>query len=269
MTTVSAGNSSLNVFDQGTGPPVLLIHGVGSTGEMWARDVEPLAERFRIVTYNRRGYPGSGESPGDWAGHAADAAALIESLDLAPAAVVGYSGGAIAALWVALNRPELVERLVLVDPVVHVSKSVTPRFAAVLARYQLVRRLRGARAAAPVWFGYATSRSDGSGSVWADPGVPESRRALLLGAADGVAADFGSGDGRKEVPAERLAGIDKPVFIIEAALSVPFIRKAVKRLAGLLPQARVLSVEGAGHTLAYDRPEEFRAALAEALTAER
>lgn len=267
MTTVSAGASTLNVFDQGAGPPVLLIHGVGSTGEMWASDIEPLADRFRIATYNRRGYPGSGESPGDWAGHGADAAGLIEALDLAPAVVVGYSGGAIAALWVALNRPELVERLVLVDPVVHATKSITPRFAAVFARYQLVRRLRGPRAAAPIWFGYATSRTDGSGSVWADPDVPEARRALLLGAAEGVAADFGSGDGQKEVPAERLAAIDKPVTIIEASLSVPFIRKSVQRLTGLMPQARVVAVEGAGHTLAYDRPEEFRTALAEAVTA--
>jgi pimeloyl-ACP methyl ester carboxylesterase len=266
VTTVSAGDTTLKVFDQGDGPPVLLIHGVGSTGELWASDVEPLTDRFRIVTYNRRGYPGSGESPGDWAGHGADAAGLIESLDVAPAAVVGYSGGAIAALWVALNRPELVERLVLVDPVVHGSKSVTPRFAAVFARYQLVRRLRGPRAAVGIWFAYATSRSDGSGSVWGDPGVPESRRQLLLDAADGVAADFGSGVGLEEVPAERLAGIDKPVTIIEASLSVPFIRKSIARLKGLMPQARVVTVEGAGHILAYDRPEEFRAALAEVLT---
>ena len=265
MTTVSVGDSTVRVFDQGTGPPVLLIHGVGSTGEMWAGDIEPLTDRFRIVTHNRRGYPGSAESPGDWAGHGADAAALIESLDLAPAAVVGYSGGAIAALWVALNRPELVERLVLVDPVVHGLKSITPRFAAVFARYQLVRRLRGPRAAVGIWFGYATARSDGSGSVWADPAMPEERRARLLGAAEGVAADFGSGDGQKEVPAERLAGIDRPVTIIEASLSVPFIRRSIERLKGLMPQASVVTIEGAGHILAYDRPEEFRAALAEAL----
>ena len=266
MTTVSAGNSDLKVFDQGDGPPVLLIHGVGSTGELWASDIEPLTDRFRVVTYNRRGYPGSGESPGDWAAHGSDAAALIEALELAPAAVVGYSGGAIAALWVALNRPELVERLVLVDPVVHATKTITPRFAAVFARYQLVRRLRGPRAAVGIWFGYATARSDGSGSVWADPAVPDERRRLLLDAAGGVAADFGSGVGEKEVPAEQLAGIDKPVTIIGASLSVPFIHRSVQRLTGLMPQARFVSVEGAGHILAYDRPQEFRTALAEALT---
>ncbi|HEX8647023.1 MAG TPA: alpha/beta hydrolase [Thermoleophilaceae bacterium] len=266
MTTVSAGDATLKVFDQGTGPPVLLIHGVGSTGELWASDVEPLTDRFRIVTYNRRGYAGSAESPRDWSAHGADAAGLVEALDLGPCAVVGYSGGAIAALWLALNRPELVERVVLVDPVVHVTKSVTPRFAATFARYRLVRRLRGARAALPIWFGYVTSRSDGSGSVWADPKVPQARRDLLLGAAEGVAADFDSGDGGPEVPAEALAGIDKPVFVVEASLSVAFIRKAIGRLTRLMPQARVLSVEGAGHILAYDRPDEFRAALVEALT---
>lgn len=257
----------LNVFDQGSGPPVLLIHGAGSTGEMWARDLEPLADRFRIITYNRRGYPGSGESPGDWEGHGRDASELIESLGVGPVPVAGYSAGAIAALWVALNRPELVERLVLLDPVVHGSKTVTPRFVAVFARYQLVRRLRGARAAVPIWYAYGTSRSDGSGSVWADPAIPEARRELLLGAADGVAADFGSGVGLEEVPAEALAGIDKPTTIIAAALSPPFIRKSVERLRGLMPQARVVTIEGSGHILAYDQPERFRAALEEALTA--
>jgi pimeloyl-ACP methyl ester carboxylesterase len=266
MATIASGEAGLRVFDQGSGPPVLLIHGAGSSGEVWASDVEPLTDRFRIVTYNRRGYPGSGESPRDWAAHGADAAAIIESLDLAPVAVAGYSAGSLVALWLALNRPELVERLVLVDPVVHATQSITPRFAATFARYQLVRRLRGARAAVGIWFGYVTSRSDGSGSVWKDGAIPEARRELLLAAADGVAADFDSGDGRREVPAEALERIDKPAFIIGASLSVPFIRKSVERLSGLMPRARVLTVEGAGHILAYDRPEEFRAAFAEALT---
>ena len=43
------------MFDQGGGPPVVPIHGVGSTGEMRAGDLKPLADRFRVVTYDRRG----------------------------------------------------------------------------------------------------------------------------------------------------------------------------------------------------------------------
>jgi pimeloyl-ACP methyl ester carboxylesterase len=108
----------------GAGPVVVLAHGLMGSVAMTARfgdAPEALASRgLRVVAYDARGHgrsEGSG-APEDyrWAQHARDLGALIEALDLAPASVYGGSMGAGSALLLALERPELVDRLVLRAP---------------------------------------------------------------------------------------------------------------------------------------------------------
>src|SRR6187200_570016 len=82
----------------GDGPPLLFIHGVGTTGELWFRDLQPLASSYRLIVHNRRGYGESSESPREWLGHRDDAAALLATVGVQRAAVVGYSAGASVAL---------------------------------------------------------------------------------------------------------------------------------------------------------------------------
>ena len=116
MRPVNVGNVRLEVWDGGAGPPLLFIHGVATSGQMWAADLADLAADFRLLVYNRRGYGASSNSPHNWGAHAEDAVALIEKLSASPAVLVGYSGGAIVAVNVALKRPDLIARLILLDP---------------------------------------------------------------------------------------------------------------------------------------------------------
>jgi 3-oxoadipate enol-lactonase len=83
----------------------VFVHGVGTPGELWARDLASLARDCRLIVYDRRGYGVSSESPRDWQAHREDAIALIDALGAAPAVLVGYSGGSIIAVDVALKRP--------------------------------------------------------------------------------------------------------------------------------------------------------------------
>ena len=212
------------------------------------------------MTYTRRGYGASGPSPGAWRAHGDDAAALLESLG--PGVVCGHSGGALIALDVALRRPDLVERLVLSDPLVHPRAFVTPGFLARLTRIQLMRRLRGEEAAVADWIAYVSAHSDGSPSWW--DRAPESRRRRLIANAGAIFADLGS-SGAGHLGDERIRAIDRPVAILAAGLSPRFVRRSVARVERLLPSARVEAVPNAGHALAADDPAGFRAAFERAL----
>jgi len=82
--TLALDGLCLAYWQQGSGPPVLFVHGVGASGELWVRDIGPLARDCRLIVYDRRGYGGSSESPRDWQAHRKDAVALIEALEPCP-----------------------------------------------------------------------------------------------------------------------------------------------------------------------------------------
>jgi pimeloyl-ACP methyl ester carboxylesterase len=107
-----------------TGPAVVIAHGLmGSVAlaRRFGEDPAALAARgLRVVAYDARGH-GRSEGTADeisyrWSQHARDLAGLVEALELAPASLYGGSMGAGSSLLVALERPELVDRLVLRAP---------------------------------------------------------------------------------------------------------------------------------------------------------
>jgi pimeloyl-ACP methyl ester carboxylesterase len=102
---------------QGEGPPVLLLHGWGAQGASLQPLVTHLAQRFRTVTPDLPGFGGSALPPDDWGvEHYADwTVALLAKLGIDRAVLLGHSFGGRIGIWLAATRPELVERLVLVD----------------------------------------------------------------------------------------------------------------------------------------------------------
>ena len=106
MDTLELDGRRLAFWEEGSGQAVVFVHGVGTSGAVWARDIAPLARECRLIVYDRRGYGASSESPRDWQAHREDAIALIDALRTAPAVLVGYSGGSIVALDLALERPD-------------------------------------------------------------------------------------------------------------------------------------------------------------------
>jgi pimeloyl-ACP methyl ester carboxylesterase len=253
MRTVNAGNSRLEVWDGGTGSPLLFIHGVGTSGQMWAADLAGLASDVRLIVYNRRGYGGSSSSPQNWRAHAEDAVALIEKLNASPAVVVGYSGGAIIAVNVALQRPDLVARLVLLDPAFNLKRCLTPGFVRTLAAVKLLRWLHKDRSAAECWLRYVSSYPEGSCAF--DAKVSEARREQLLANTDGLFADLASGGGTIDESVVGTIGV--AVTIVDAGLSPPFLRRSSRRLKRTLPRAHNVTLEHSGHWVALDARAEL------------
>src|SRR5262249_32766917 len=107
-------------LDIGAGPPVVLIHGSMSDYREWSKQMEALAKGHRVIAYSRRYHwpnsPPEKNADATVPRQAEDLAAIIKSLGLAPAALVGHSYGGAIALYLALRHPELLRALVLLEP---------------------------------------------------------------------------------------------------------------------------------------------------------
>ena len=120
MPTTDVNGARLYHEVRGGGPPLLLIMGATGDGGVFEGFADLLAEEFTVVTYDRRGN-GRSAPPAGWnttspEEQADDAAALLQALDLAPAAVFGTSSGGIFALAALLRHPQAVRAAVLHEP---------------------------------------------------------------------------------------------------------------------------------------------------------
>jgi 3-oxoadipate enol-lactonase len=97
------------------GPPLVLIPETGTDRRIWGDQVAAFAERYRVVRYDLRGWGRSPRRMGIYR-HTEDLAGLLDWLGIERAALVGLGHGADIALELALDRPERVAALVLVEP---------------------------------------------------------------------------------------------------------------------------------------------------------
>jgi len=253
----------LSYMETGSGQPLVFVHGVGTSGELWADDLASLGQHCRLIVYDRRGYGASSASPRDWRQHRADAEALIEALDAVPAVLVGYSGGSMVTLPLALERPDLVSSLVLLDPAFDLKHCRTASFVRAVLGTQVRRRLFGESRGAEHWMRYAASYPTG-GSAF-DKASPQ-RRERLLSNASGVFDDYASTTD-DDFEESRWASLAAPVTIIEAALSPSFLRRSCERLKQLLPQAKTVTLENSGHYVSVDAGDDLLALLWETVAA--
>lgn len=110
---IEANGARFHVASAGEGPPLLLLHGWPEFWLTWHPIMERLADRYRLVAPDLRGFGKSDKPGGDFGPkrHADDMAAIIQILDLAPVGVVAHDVGASVAQELARQRPELVRAL--------------------------------------------------------------------------------------------------------------------------------------------------------------
>lgn len=102
---------------QGSGEPLVFIHGAHMGDAFAPLMAEPSLRGFRLIRYRRRGFAGSRADPAvPISRQAADCLGLLRSLDATPAHVVGHSGGGVIAIQLALDAPQAVRSLTLLEP---------------------------------------------------------------------------------------------------------------------------------------------------------
>ncbi len=129
---------SVHVRSSGRGTPVLLLHGHPQTSSTWHAVAPALAEEHRVVLMDLRGY-GSSAKPPSGHDHAAyskramarDAVAVMRALGHVRFAIVGHDRGGRVAHRLAMDRPDVVERVAVLDiaPTLHMYEATDRRFA--------------------------------------------------------------------------------------------------------------------------------------------
>jgi 3-oxoadipate enol-lactonase len=115
--TANLGDIRLHYEASGAGERLLFVHGLGSSSRDWENQVPYFSERYRVVTPDLRGHGKSDKPPGPYSIplFANDIAELIRTLDLGPSHVVGISLGGFVASQLAVDHPDLMRSLVVVN----------------------------------------------------------------------------------------------------------------------------------------------------------
>lgn len=250
MSYTSVNGVKLRYELSGAGDPVVLVHGSWGDHHNWDAVIPRLTDRFRVLTYDRRGHSESESPPGQGSldQDVADLAALLEALDLAPAHVVGNSLGSIISLRLAGSRPELLRSLTAHEPpalpLLDGDSAMEPMLSAVQARIQSI--------AAQLESGDnpgGTRRfvEEVMGSRWDD--LPPRVQEVFLGNAptwmDEVREGYPQG---LTIDLEALSGFAKPAMLTDGDQSPPFFAAVLAKVAAALPQAQRHTFAGAGHT---------------------
>jgi pimeloyl-ACP methyl ester carboxylesterase len=252
------GGIELEYEVRGAGEPVVLIHaGVCADWFRPMMDEPALAGRYRLVRYHRAGYAGSGRVAGplDVAGNAAHCLALLRHLGIERAHVVGHSSGANMGLQLALDAPDMVQSLALLETALLAVPS-GPYAGEAIERYRA-----GDRAAAVDTF---------MRGVCGD-GYRETLERALPGAFGGAVADADTFFGQ-ELPAlrewpfgpEEASRLRAPALVVLGGDShkvTPRFEQRHALLMAWLPDAEPFTLPGATHLLHLQNPGGMAAAL--------
>ncbi|HEX8501771.1 MAG TPA: alpha/beta fold hydrolase [Pyrinomonadaceae bacterium] len=245
------GGASFHFELAGEGRPLVLLHAGICDGRMWEGQFDALAERYRVLRYDRRGFGGTTQGAAAFS-HVEDLAGLLSHFGLGRAVLVGCSQGAKIALDFALSRPDAVDALVLVAPAV--------------SGYEYA-------AAPPPQYG-EIERADAAGDVgrvnelelqiWVDgprrpPGEVDQGVRELVREMNHAALTSSAGE---ELPsgvsaAGRLGEVGAPVLVVAGDLDTPQTLEAAGALATGIHGARLEVIKGTAHLPNMERPEEF------------
>jgi 3-oxoadipate enol-lactonase len=239
------------------GPAVLLVHAGIADSRMWA----PLAERllaagFRVVTCDLRGHGRTPLEPGV-VSNAADLLGLLDALGIARAAVVGASFGGRVALELALLAPERVAALALLGAALD-EFDASPELEAFDAEEEAAIEAGDLDAAVAAVVRTWVTR-DGRA---ADPAVVELVRTMYRDACAAQAGVDAELEEHDPPVARRLGEIAVPALVVVGADDLEDFRRIAARLVDEVPSAEgVVTIDGAAHLPALERPDDVARAL--------
>ncbi|MGC4763030.1 alpha/beta fold hydrolase [Micromonospora sp. DT46] len=275
---IDVGEVQLRVRHGGSGPPVVLLHGHPRTHATWHRVAPLLAREHTVICPDLRGYGGSSKPPSD-PGHttyakramARDVVGLLDALGHDRAAVIGHDRGCYAAMRTALDHPERVSRLGVLDgvPIGEALARADARFAARWWHWFFLGQSdkpaeRVITADPDAWYG-------GSAAAMGEEAYADYRRAIHDPATvHAMCEDYraGLGPDRAADDADRAAGrrIACPVLFgwSERDDMVDLYGDPAAIWRDWADDVRVAAIDS-GHHMAEEAPEQLAAALADFL----
>jgi 3-oxoadipate enol-lactonase len=252
---IAGERPNLYVEELGSGPPLLLVQGLGYAVWAWRNQLAPLATRHRVIAFDNRGAGRSDKPPGPYSIDelAADAARVLDERSLAGAGVVGLSLGGFVAQTLALSRPDLVGRLVLVatSPGGPGSFPQPTETSDAWADARDLPPEEFARATMPYSFapGWTDAHPAVYESLLADrlefPTPPEAWAAQYAACVEFL----GRATAVEQIAAETL--------VIHGTLDRVVDPRNGELLARRIPNARLLMIPGCGHLVPLEAPDRF------------
>jgi pimeloyl-ACP methyl ester carboxylesterase len=270
MSSVDLNGTRVAYADTGSGEAVLLLHSSANSGAQWRSLMEMLQASYRLLAPDLYGYGETDPWPSNGPLRLTDEAALIDAV-LArcdrPIHLIGHSYGAAVGLRFAVEQPERLLSLTLIEPVAfHLLRGARVG----TADHDLYGEIVEIAAAVT----NAVARGDDRGGMakfidyWNGTGAwmrmkPELQAALAKCTAK-VALDF-EATMTDPTPIDALRRIAVPTVVMRGNASPHPTRRIAELVAEVLPQARLRTIEGAGHMLPLTHREAVNMAIAEHL----
>ncbi len=244
----------------GTGEPVLLIHGFGASSYSWRHIVAPLAQKYRVITIDLKGF-GDSPKPRDDAYSVYEQARLVRNFilenDLKNLHIVGHSyGGGVAlavSIYLAASHPDVQKSLVLIDNIAYPQE--LPEFVKVLATpilgplliHALPDTLQVKALLKKVYFNDDLIPQDAIDHYAADLGKPDAKYALLTTARQIMPTDL-------QAFADNYASLTIPALIIWSREDEIVPLAIGQRLHKDLPNSRLVVLSDVGHAVQEEKP---------------
>ena len=248
---VESGGERIYWESTGDGEALVLTHGLGGNHAIWYQQVPELAKRFRVVTWDSRGFGRSTRATGElgFAASARDLLAVLDGLGVDRAHVVGQSMGGWIALRFALDHPGRVRSLVLADTPGGIS---SPELLEIFDRLAAQARTPQAVGGMPI---------DRHPALDDDLGRRDPVQAYLYRAIGSVApaapAEMSPLMRNTTVTDAELRGLAVPVLFLVGTEDAIFPPGLIRAAAARVPGARVVEIPGAGHSPYFEMSEAW------------
>jgi 3-oxoadipate enol-lactonase len=226
-------------------PTVVLSNSLGSTPAMWDPQFPALAERFRVVRYDHRGHGRSPVPPAPYelADLGTDVIALLDRLGLEQVRWCGLSLGGMVGIWMAINAPERIDRLVLCCTSARLGPPEMWADRAATVRAQGVDAIADA----------GLQRWLSPGFIEREPEIAAGIRAMLVATpAEGYAACCGVIERMDQVP--ELGAIRAATLVIAAEDDPATPPEHGALIASTVPGAQLAVVKDARHLATIEQP---------------
>ena len=260
MQTYTVNGYDMAYLEIGDGLPLVCVHGTLGDFRTWSAVLGPLSKQRRVIPVSlRRFFPEHWDGVGNdylMAQHVADVIGFIEKLNAGPIDLMGHSRGGHIAFRVAEQRPELLRKLVLAEPGGELDASLDP-VAATTGPAQ--RAARFAAAAAKVSEGdiegalkLFVDGIDGEGAWARLPAAPKQQLR------DNIFTVIGQvGENRKPYSKAQAQSIVTPTLFVGGTDTKGSLPAVLRALAAHVPDARTAMIDGCGHWMFEQAPQQF------------
>ncbi len=264
LKTLDLDGYKIHYVDVGEGEPVVLVHGGISDFRIWESQLDAFAAEHRVIAISRRfAYPNDQtiSDPNECAAgaHARDLIGFLQKLDPGPVHLIGHSFGGFISIMAALERPDLLKSLTLLEPPASSVVAGMPEADRLWAEF--INQVM-----VPAGKAFVEGKDEEAvacfiGGVMADPSyyesAPQPDRNMWLANTPELKVVVSGADLFPRLSCLDLEGFEIPVLLIKGEQSPGFIRLISDQLHRCIPNSELKELPNASHGLQHQNPAGF------------